>query len=42
MLVAQVQQDKSDEDYIRFQLEQLEEAHLSVGEQEELGRKLRC
>lgn len=39
VLVAQVQQDKSDEDYIRFQLEQLEEAHLSVGEQEELEQE---
>ena len=35
-LVARANQDKSDEDYIRFQLEQLEEAHLSAGEQEEL------
>ena len=32
-------QDKSDEDYIRFQLEQLEEAHLSAGEQEELEQE---
>ena len=31
--------DKSDEDYIRFQLEQLEEAHLSAGEQEELEQE---
>ena len=30
-LVARANQDKSDEDYIRFQLEQLEEAHLSAG-----------
>ena len=35
-LVARANQDKSDEDYSRFQLEQLEEAHLSAGEQEEL------
>lgn len=38
-LVARANQDKSDEDYIRFQLEQLEEAHLSVGEQEELEQE---
>ncbi|WP_288857260.1 DNA repair protein RecN [uncultured Bacteroides sp.] len=38
-LVACANQDKSDEDYIRFQLEQLEEAHLSVGEQEELEQE---
>ena len=31
--------DKSDEDFIRFQLEQLEEAHLSAGEQEELEQE---
>ena len=35
-LVARANQDKSDEDYIRFQLEQLEEAHLSAGEPEEI------
>ena len=39
-LVARANQDKSDEDYIRFQLEQLEEAHLSAGEQEEVGQTL--
>lgn len=38
-LVARAQQDKSDEDYIRFQLEQLEEAHLAAGEQEELEQE---
>ena len=38
-LVARANQDKSDEDYIRFQLEQLEEAHLSAGEQEELEQE---
>ena len=38
-LVARANQDKSDEDYICFQLEQLEEAHLSVGEQEELEQE---
>lgn len=30
---------RSDEDYIRFQLEQLEEAHLTEGEQEELEQE---
>lgn len=38
-LVARADQDKSDEDYIRFQLEQLEEARFSVGEQEELEQE---
>ncbi len=38
-LVARAEQDKSDEDFIRFQLEQLEEAHLSAGEQEELEQE---
>ena len=38
-LVARANQDKSDEDYIRFQLEQLEEAYLSAGEQEELEQE---
>ena len=33
------QQNKADEDYIRFQLEQLEEANLSAGEQEELEQE---
>lgn len=32
-------QTKQEEDYIRFQLEQLEEAHLSAGEQEELEQE---
>ena len=35
-LVAQAQRDRADEDYIRFQFEQLEEARLVAGEQEEL------
>ena len=35
-LIARAEQNKADEDYIRFQLEQLEEANLSAGEQEEL------
>lgn len=38
-LVARANRDKSDEDYIRFQLEQLEEAHLAAGEQEELEQE---
>ena len=31
--------NKADEDYIRFQLEQLEDAHLAAGEQEELEQE---
>ncbi|AVM53760.1 DNA repair protein RecN (Recombination protein N) [Bacteroides zoogleoformans] len=38
-LVAQAQRDKADENYIRFQLEQLEEARLVAGEQEELEQE---
>ncbi|MDE5760745.1 MAG: AAA family ATPase, partial [Bacteroides sp.] len=38
-LVSRAEQDKADEDYIRFQLEQLEEAHLVAGELEELERE---
>ena len=38
-LVAQAEKNKADEDYIRFQLEQLEDAHLAVGEQEELEQE---
>lgn len=38
-LIVQAQQNKSDEDYIRFQLEQLTEAHLVLGEQEELEQE---
>lgn len=38
-LIARAGQDKTDEDYIRFQLEQLEEARLSSGEQEELEQE---
>ena len=33
------EQNKADEDYIRFQLEQLEDAHLTTGEQEELEQE---
>ena len=39
-LIARAEQNKADEDYIRFQLEQLEEANLSAGEQEELEQEL--
>lgn len=35
-LTALAEQSRADEDYLRFQLEQLEEAHLVEGEQEEL------
>ena len=38
-LIAHAEQNKADEDYIRFQLEQLEEANLSAGEQEELEQE---
>lgn len=38
-LIACAEQNKADEDYIRFQLEQLEEANLSAGEQEELEQE---
>ena len=38
-IIARAEQDKADEDYIRFQLEQLEEARLSEGEQEELEQE---
>ena len=35
-LLAQIAQDKADEDYVQFQYNQLEEAALQTGEQEEL------
>ncbi len=38
-IMARAEQDRADEDYIRFQLEQLEEARLSEGEQEELEQE---
>lgn len=38
-LVARAERDKADEDYVRFQLEQLEEANLIAGEQEELEQE---
>ena len=38
-LTDHAEQNKADEDYIRFQLEQLEEAHLAAGEQEELEQE---
>lgn len=38
-LVARAEQSRADEDYIRFQLEQLEEASLTDGEQEELEQE---
>lgn len=38
-LIVQAGQNKADEDYIRFQLEQLQEAHLEEGEQEELEQE---
>ena len=38
-LIARAEQNKADEDYIRFLLEQLEEANLAAGEQEELEQE---
>ena len=38
-LVARAEQSRADEGYIRFQLEQLEEANLTDGEQEELEQE---
>lgn len=38
-LVEQAKRNKADEDYVRFQLEQLEEAGLSENEQEELEQE---
>lgn len=38
-LIARAEQNKADEDYIRFQLEQLEEANLSADEQEQLEQE---
>ncbi len=38
-LLERAARDKADEDYIRFQWEQLEEAHLSAGEQQELEQE---
>lgn len=38
-LIALAEKSKADEDFVRFQLEQLEEAHLEGGEQEELEQE---
>ena len=38
-LIILAEQNKADEDYIRFQLEQLEDAQLAAGEQEELEQE---
>ena len=37
--IAQAEKSRQDEDYLRFQLEQLEEAHLQEGEQEALEQE---
>ena len=37
--IAQAEKSRQDEDYIRFQLEQLEEAGLKDGEQTELEQE---
>ena len=39
-LIVLAEQNKADEDYIRFQLEQLEDAQLAAGEQEELEQEV--
>ena len=39
ILMARAEQSRADEDYIRFQLEQLEEANLTEEEQEELEQE---
>ena len=38
-LIVLAEQNKADEDYIRFQLEQLEDVQLAAGEQEELEQE---
>ena len=38
-LIVLAEQNKADEDYIRFQLEQLEDAQLAAGEEEELEQE---
>ncbi|MBR5541338.1 MAG: DNA repair protein RecN [Bacteroides sp.] len=38
-VIAQAEKNRQDEDYIRFQLKQLDEAHLQAGEQEELEQE---
>ncbi|MCI1646822.1 MAG: DNA repair protein RecN [Bacteroides sp.] len=38
-LMIRAEENKADEDYVRFQFEQLEEAHLSSEEQEELEQE---
>lgn len=38
-LIAQTEQNRNDEEFLRFQLEQLEESHLKQGEQDELEQE---
>ncbi|KAA6335370.1 DNA repair protein RecN [termite gut metagenome] len=40
-LTAQAEQDRTDEEYIRFQLEQLDEARLTAGEQDILEKEVK-
>ncbi|KAA6309599.1 DNA repair protein RecN, partial [termite gut metagenome] len=40
-LIAQAEQDRADEEYIRFQLEQLDEAGLTSGEQDSLEKEMK-
>ena len=39
-LVEEAEKNRQDEEYIRFQVQQLEDAHLQAGEQEELEQEL--
>jgi DNA repair protein RecN (Recombination protein N) len=39
-LIAQAEQDRTDEEYIRFQLQQLDESRLVAGEQEVLEKEM--
>ena len=39
-LIKEAEKNRQDEEYIRFQVQQLEDAHLQAGEQEELEQEL--
>ena len=39
-LIEEAEKNRQDEEYIRFQVQQLEDAHLQAGEQEELEQEL--
>lgn len=40
ILIEEAEKNRQDEEYIRFQVQQLEDAHLQAGEQEELEQEL--